>query len=170
VTKIERVCKEWTFKTRTILVGLAVTAMVAIAAACGGSSGGDPAPPETNATADGPSASDAPQAPDVVVDLTLELVRFVPDAIDIRAGQLVQINMRNLDGVEHDFQVQGLSVELMGDEAMRGHHAGAGANMLAMHATENGNASVMFRAEQRGTYEFFCTIEGHRDAGETPSS
>lgn len=154
-------------KTRTILAGLALTAIVAIAAACGGSSGSDPTPPESNATVDDTSAIDAPQEPDAVIDLTLELVRFVPDAIDIKAGQLVQINMRNMDGLEHDFQVQGLAVELMGDAARRGHHAGAGANMLAMHTPEKGNASVLFRAEQRGTYEFFCTIEGHRDAGMT---
>lgn len=154
-------------KTRTIFLGLAATAIVAIAAACGGSSGGDPVPPDSNAAADDASMGGSAEEPDVVIDLTLELVRFVPDAIDIKAGQLVQINMRNMDGLEHDFQVQGLSVELMGDEMMRGDHAGAGADMLAMHAVANGEASVMFRADQRGTYEFFCTIEGHRDAGMT---
>ena len=105
------------------------------------------------------------QRADVVVDLAVRNLRYEPASIEVPVGKTVQINLRNMDGAEHDMTVDGLRVVMMGDPGMAGHHAGASAGMLAMHTVANGNASVTFRADEKGLYRFYCTLPGHKDAG-----
>ena len=141
------------------VAGLA--AVVAVSAACGGSGNGGAASHGMDPAMTPPAA---PQA-DVVVGLVVQDLRYAPSTIAVRAGQTAQINMRNMDAMEHDFQVDGLRVMKMSDTRMSGHHAGASAEMLAMHTVPNGSASMTFRTEQTGTFAFYCTIAGHRTAG-----
>jgi len=151
--------KTWMFITAMLPL------LVVAGVACGGADDGRETSHGMDPAMDDTAAAAASPKPDHVIDLTLEQVRFAPDNILIPYGRIVQINMRNMDGAEHDFQVDGVRVELLGDSGMRGHHAGAGAAMLAMHTGPNRHASAMFRTEHRGTFEFYCTIPGHRDAG-----
>jgi uncharacterized cupredoxin-like copper-binding protein len=90
---------------------------------------------------------------------------FVPNEVTIPAGETVSITLRNLDEVEHDLVVDGLEVELVGDERMGGEHEGALEGMLTLHTLPGETASAMFRTEQTGTFEFSCTIPGHKEAG-----
>jgi len=69
-----------------------------------------------------------------------------------------------MDGMEHDMMVDGLRIEMVG-KAAGGHHAGAPADTLVVHTMANENGSITFRTDQRGTYQFYCTLPGHRDAG-----
>ena len=45
-----------------------------------------------------------------------------------------------------------------------GEHGNSG-NMLAMHTGANETSSIVFMAMEKGTYEFYCTITGHKEAG-----
>lgn len=142
------------------LGGLAALAvLVVVSAACGGSG-------SSSGGMNGMDMSTAPagQQPDVVVDIEVRNVRYEPASFEVPAGKVVQINLRNMDGTEHDMQVDGLKVQMM-DDAQMGDHAGMSDGMLAMHTLANGSASVMFRTEQKGTYQFYCTMPGHKDAG-----
>ncbi len=154
-------------KTRYWLAAVAgLAAAVAVSAACGGPGGGGAVSHGMDPAMTPPSAASLPK-PDVVVDLAIQDLRYVPSTIAVRAGQTVQINMRNMDAMEHDFQVDGLRVMKMSDAAMSGHHAGASAAMLAMHTVASGSASMTFRTGQTGTFAFYCTIAGHRSGGMT---
>ena len=63
-------------------------------------------------------------------------------------GDLVQITLVNGDGVVHDLKVGGIE--------------GAQTDEV----TEKGASSVIaFRAEEAGSFEYWCTIPGHRAAG-----
>jgi len=131
----------------TIAAGLGTLAFVLVlSAACGGSGS------QENADAD------------VVVDFKVENLKYVPDSIEIPAGKTVRLRMQNLDAMEHDFQVDGLRVEMMGEMEMPGHH-GASPSTLALHTPMKKSASLTFRADQPGTYDFYCTISGHKELG-----
>lgn len=149
-------------KKRVIVVlgGFAALAVLTVVgAACGGgggSSGG------MGGMAMGTTTSG--QKPDVVVDVAVRNMRFEPASLSVPGGKVVQINLRNMDGTEHDMQVGGLKVEML-DGQMAGDHAGMAQGMVAMHTLANGSASMMFRSDQKGTYAFICTMPGHKDAG-----
>ena len=126
---------------------------IAVAAACGGA-----------AESDSETVGEAEGAPDVTIDVSLKNLRFTPETIDVPAGKTVRINVVNLDATEHDMLVQNLRIEKVG-EATGAHHAGATADMLVVHVTANGSGSITFHADETGTYQFNCTIPGHKQAG-----
>lgn len=90
---------------------------------------------------------------------------FVPDNITIPAGKMVELKLENMDGQEHDLQVDGLEVEMMSGGAMDATHESGGPGMLAVHTLANETSSVVFMATKPGTYDFYCTLPGHKDAG-----
>jgi len=137
-------------KKLAVVLGLGLATLVVVASiACGGG-----ADTEGSANAE----------PTVVLDVSLKNLRFTPNRMEVAAGQTVRINVTNMDGTEHDMLVEGLRIEKVGD-AMGAHHAGATADMLVVHTMANGNGSITFRTEQKGTYRFYCTLPGHKDAG-----
>jgi uncharacterized cupredoxin-like copper-binding protein len=97
--------------------------------------------------------------------VTTKDMKFTPDRIQLPAGERVIITLQNADGVEHDLQVDGLKVEPLDEMDRPGEHDGAGSSTLALHTKPNGTARLTFRAEQKGTFAFHCTIPSHREAG-----
>jgi uncharacterized cupredoxin-like copper-binding protein len=137
-------------KKLAVALGLGLATLVAVAgAACGGGA-------HTGGVANA--------EPTVVIDVSLKNLRFTPNRMEVAAGQTVRINVTNMDGTEHDMLVDGLRIEKVG-AATGGHHAGATADMLVVHTMANENGSITFRTEQKGTYHFYCTLPGHKDAG-----
>jgi uncharacterized cupredoxin-like copper-binding protein len=101
--------------------------------------------------------------PDIVIDLAAEKVKFVPDTLTIPAGKAVMIRFENRDGgTEHDFVIEGLDAEIISEEMTGVHESG---NMVALHTVSGETASIVFRATQKGTFDIYCTITGHRRAG-----
>lgn len=99
-----------------------------------------------------------------------EDTKFSPMSITIRSGEEVTLKLNNKDAVEHDFQVDGLDVDVTSGGSDRPEHGGDGhgsAGMLAMHTAAHESTSITFTANDPGTYEFYCTIPGHKDSGMT---
>jgi len=106
-----------------------------------------------------------------VTEITLEAsaMHYQPDTIEVVAGQPVKLTFQNNDAVEHDFSIMEIPMMAMGAtaEPMAGHDMG---NMttdpqLHMAADMNSTNSVEFTPTKPGTYEFFCTVAGHKEAG-----
>ena len=72
--------------------------------------------------------------------------RFTPKTIEIGAGEKVAVVLTATD-VEHDFTVEG------GDHVV---HAQGG-------KTAKGGLTI----DEPGTYTFYCSVSGHRQAGMT---
>ena len=113
-------------------------AVVALAS-CGGnddtSSGDDPS--------NGDSTEDASSADETITLVTKEFF-FEPDAVTVAAGS-TEIVIDNSGGmVEHDFTLEELGIEI--------------------YAAPGDTESDVIDLES-GTYEFFCSIPGHREAG-----
>ena len=91
---------------------------------------------------------------------------------DAMAGQQVTVMMQNLGTVEHDFVIQDIPVEAMAAESEadgEGHTMpGMGTEMepaVHMGAMAGMSDSVAFVPTKPGTYEFYCAVPGHREAG-----
>jgi uncharacterized cupredoxin-like copper-binding protein len=116
---------------------------------------------------------------DAGILVVAEDTRFRPAELRLNAGEQVRLTLENRDATEHDLQVEGLRVTVLdgtvidgtvidGDIAPPGHDsAGHGDTSAAVvvHTGANETRSITFVAEDSGTYEFFCTIPGHSDAG-----
>lgn len=137
-------------KTAAWVLGLGAMGLILVAsAACGESAQG--ADPESG-------------NPDVVIDVSIKNLRFTPATVDVPAGKTVRINVTNQDATEHDLLVQGIHIEKIG-EATGAHHAGATPDMLVVHVTASGDGSITFHTDEKGTFAFYCTIPGHKEAG-----
>ena len=137
-----------------ILIGSATVA--ALAAACGGSSS------NVNMT-----TTSTPTKADQTITLQAKNVRFLPDKLTIPMGSVIELKLDNLDATEHDVQVDGLDANVMSGGSMNAEHGGGhgGAMKVAVHTMANEMGSVVFMANKKGTYNFYCTIAGHKEAG-----
>jgi plastocyanin len=101
-----------------------------------------------------------------VIEVNAQEIRFHPDLIEIPAGETVTLRLKNLDDMEHDLEVRGL-IPSTSEGGGHGGHGGATASNqnVAVHTAAGKTASVTFRADQKGTYEVFCTQPGHEQLG-----
>ena len=100
------------------------------------------------------------------ITLTLNEFQFQPAEITVNVGQPVKLVLKNNGTVLHDFVSTDAMVEVMEEH---GAMHDMGGMETAMHAAiEAGQQSTLeFKATQAGTYTFYCTIAGHKEAGMT---
>ncbi len=150
---------------RCLLVGLLLIGTGLIAAAC--------APATTSSTAAGPQ----------VVQVKMGEFYFKPQAIRLKAGQQVRIEIVNEGKIEHEFML-GREVEMEGgkpahyekdffDGIQVSHTEEKGEFKLEpMHGTEveldeGGKATLSFTVptDRKGNWEVGCFAPGHYEAG-----
>ena len=94
---------------------------------------------------------------------------YLPTAIEVMAGQPVKLTFENMDVVDHDFSIQEFPMTMMSatQEPLVGHDMGGvmGDPELHMAALMNTSSVMEFTPSKPGTYEFFCTVLGHKEAG-----
>ena len=125
----------------------------------------------------GDGDSDAPAgavAHDGTITVTVDDMKFQPHEISTVAGERLTISLENTDNVEHDFQIDEIDADVSGSDAEEGEHGASGgenehgedaANGLGVH-TEPGEVNTLtFVANEPGTYEYYCTVPGHKDSG-----
>jgi len=99
-----------------------------------------------------------------------EALKFSPETIEVTAGQLIKLVFQNADSLDHDLSVMEFPMEMMGatQAPMAGHDMGNMGGMepeLHMAALMGQTATLEFTPTKPGTYEFFCTVAGHKEAG-----
>lgn len=111
----------------------------------------------------------APAEPQSLTVKTNEFT-FVPAQITVASAQPVELTLQNTGAVEHDWSVR--EIDLSGKpttagESGDGHMAGDMHDAPKLHvaAGPGGQAKLSFVASKPGTYEFFCTVAGHKEAG-----
>ena len=95
---------------------------------------------------------------------------FVPAALSVQAGQPVTISLQNTGAVEHDWSIP--EIEISGEakssgDAPSGHTMGGMGEEPKLHvaASIGGKGTLTFTPSKPGTYEFYCTVAGHKEAG-----
>lgn len=94
---------------------------------------------------------------------------YQPTSITVPAGEPVTISLNNSGRAEHDFVVEKINVTEVqaSDSGPAAHHAGGHEADYDLHffARAGDTETLQFTALEPGTYEIFCSIEGHKEAG-----
>ena len=104
-------------------------------------------------------------------ELTLDATDFAysPLSITVPAGEPVLLTLKNSGNLEHDFVIEKIDVktDVIQDSGSDAHHAhGAEANYDLHFSAQVGETSVIqFTVSEPGTYQFFCSVAGHKEAG-----
>jgi uncharacterized cupredoxin-like copper-binding protein len=104
-------------------------------------------------------------------ELTVEMTDFAyaPTSLTIPAGQPVTLTVDNKGNVEHDFVVEKIAAAttVIQDNGSNAHHAHGEQENYDLHVSARpGEASVVqLTVAEPGTYEVFCSVEGHKEAG-----
>ena len=95
---------------------------------------------------------------------------FAPAALTAKAGQPITISLQNTGAVEHDWSVR--EIEISGEakssgDAPSGHMMGSSGDEPKLHvaAGTGGKGTLTFTPSKPGTYEYYCTVAGHKEAG-----
>src|SRR5215216_5209853 len=104
-------------------------------------------------------------------EITVQATDFAynPVSVTVPAGQPVTLTPNNTGAVEHDFVVDKINVTDVeaSDTGPAAHHQMGDAPEYDLHffAKAGDTAVLKFTAMEPGTYEIFCSIEGHKEAG-----
>lgn len=103
--------------------------------------------------------------------ITIELTDFAYNSpsVTIPAGQPVVITLENKGLVEHDFVIEKVeaTVVLKQDGGSSAHDMHGKESNFDVHASAQvGESTVLeLTVSEPGTYQFFCSVEGHLEAG-----
>jgi uncharacterized cupredoxin-like copper-binding protein len=115
------------------------------------------------------ACSGASSGPNEIV-VKAEALKFIPETIEVTAGKPVKLTFDNVDSLDHDLSVMEFPMEMTGatQAPMAGHDMGNMGGMepeLHVAALMGQMATLEFTPTKPGTYEFFCTVAGHKEAG-----
>lgn len=101
--------------------------------------------------------------------LTATDLKFDRTTFEVNAGEPVTLTYNNTGALEHDFSIVAIPVQ---DVAVTQDHAHDMPNMsqepdLHMLAGAGETSVLKFTPTTPGTYEFFCSVAGHKEAGMT---
>jgi uncharacterized cupredoxin-like copper-binding protein len=112
-------------------------------------------------------------APQSVNEVTLQLTDFAysSPSFTIPAGEPVTLTLINNGAVEHDFVIENVNVEfdLEKDGGSTEHHAHGMQENYDLHisAMPSKTSVAQITIDEPGIYKFFCSVEGHLEAGMT---
>ncbi|MBI5082787.1 MAG: cupredoxin domain-containing protein [Chloroflexi bacterium] len=116
-------------------------------------------------------AACSPQATPQLITMETNLMKFQPAMIEVKVGQPVKMTMRNSDSVDHDFSIMEIPTSKISStaESVAGHDMGSGGTakepQLHIAVAMGKSGTLEFTPTKPGTYEFFCTVAGHKEAG-----
>ena len=123
-------------KRRTTVVLLAVAAVVI--GACGGGSD------DRQSSAGGTEkAAEAPTGP--MIGVVGKEFSYDPAKLTLKAGQGSTIVLKNTGSIEHDITVDDAGFKLT--------------------VPGNNTREKVLKVDKPGTYQFYCSVAGHKDAG-----
>ncbi len=96
---------------------------------------------------------------------------YEPASITVPVGRPVTLTIKNKGSVEHDFVIEKINIKdriLDQDSGMHTDH-NTDDIQYDLHISGMGGETrhVTFTPVSTGTYSFFCTVKGHKEAGMT---
>lgn len=119
----------------------------------------------------GESASHADHGSEPTAATTVTLnaadFSFSPASIDVVAGQPVKIVVQNTGVQIHDFTIRAIPLDgaAHGSAAADDHAHTAGDSAVHVAAQVGATSTIEFTPAESGTYEFECSVAGHKAAG-----
>jgi uncharacterized cupredoxin-like copper-binding protein len=103
----------------------------------------------TLSACNGDNGDDAGEATTNIEVLGTDSLDFEPTSFTVPAGQEVTVELTSEAGVEHDFVIEDVD----------------GGDLDVVHADPGETATGTFTIDDAGSYDFFCSVPGHRQAG-----
>ena len=107
-------------------------------------------------------------APKQNISLQVQDFEFTPKTLQVKAGQPVVLSVKNTGTVAHDWSIMEIPTvgEAHSSADPKGHTMeGMAEPELHVAIAPGSTGKLEFTPEKAGTYEFFCTVAGHRDLG-----
>ncbi len=143
-------------RTRASLaIGSLALGLLSLAAAC---------------TSAGPTSPSAPsQSSPATVTLSARDLAFVPNQLSLKAGVPMTLVLKNEGSIEHDVVVEGLN-SAPATASSHGHsepsHSMGVLPPGTVHVSAHGGEHATVELTPKpGTFEFYCSVPGHRAAG-----
>jgi uncharacterized cupredoxin-like copper-binding protein len=111
------------------------------------------------------------------IALQAEDIKYDVTKLEVTVGQPVRLTFTNIGALEHDFVIKTIAVrdvnEIMMEQDshtmdnMSGHDMGNMMSTYDLHTSvaAGGQSVLEFTPTEVGTYEFYCTVTGHKEAG-----
>ena len=93
--------------------------------------------------------------------LKMEDIKYSSTAIKATKGQAVTINLTNAGALDHDFTIEKIDAKATVDGKDAKTHKFAVQSVVKA----KGNSKLEITPNAAGTFEFYCTVPGHKDAG-----
>ncbi len=114
---------------------------------------------------------DAPK--DRVIEIAMTEFHFGESAIEIEAGEIIELVFTNDGLVLHDFTIERMHADVhVTDISGAGHHEhmdmpmdGDTENAVHIALDPGGKGLVHLKAEEGGEFVFYCSVPGHREGG-----
>lgn len=102
----------------------------------------------------------------VQLTLTATTMKFEPATIEVQANQPVELTFNNTDVLDHDFSIMEIPVTGTSEDSedVAG-HAMAEEPDLHIAVAVGKSGTLDFTPTTPGTYEFWCTVAGHKESG-----
>lgn len=111
----------------------------------------------------------APASAPIAVTVQVFQMAYNPATLELTAGQPVELTFQNNDVVDHDFSIQDFPMRDVSatQEPLEGHDMSDVHDEPELHisALQGTSHALTFTPTTAGTYEYFCTVPGHKDAG-----
>jgi len=92
-------------------------------------------------------------------------LKYSNTALSSKAGEVLEVSLANKGSIEHDFTL----AKVPGEKAFRvkdqDKALAAGKNEVHAHLKSGEAGLVRLKVSEAGTYEFWCTVAGHKEAG-----
>lgn len=92
---------------------------------------------------------------------------FGPRAITVKTGETARIVLQNQGAQEHDLTIDNPKGKVNVISESGTHGASHGKKGLHVSAAPGKTGTLDFTPSEPGTYEFYCTVPGHKEAGMT---
>lgn len=101
------------------------------------------------------------------LQITAVNMKYDTPEITVKRGQPLKVVLVNQDGVVHDLSIDHVegTVKKQTRDVHAAHSDGGKTPDLHVSAAANGKGSIQFTPTATGTYEFYCAVDGHKEAG-----
>lgn len=90
---------------------------------------------------------------------------FEPGALTINTGETVRLVLNNRGAQEHDLTIDGAKGKVKVVSESGSHGASHSHKSLHVSAAAGETGALDFTPSEAGTYEFYCSVPGHKEAG-----
>lgn len=110
-----------------------------------------------------------PQKPARVISVSMSdddgKMSFVPNKIEVRAGEQVKFVIRNKGVLDHEFVLATTAENLKHAEAMKKKPDMEHDDPNAKRVAPDKSDEIVWKFTKKGTFEYGCLIPGHRESG-----